>query len=372
MGPLTGAYVSASCTASLSQVADPRVGPPKVSRPRWARPEKPTRGAPAHPRSNQFVYWCETGAMDEASTGVAGLRWSPVPISVDGLTKRYGDQVAVDELSFVAGAGRVTGFLGPNGSGKTTTMKVMLDLAAADTGGVTIGGSRYRDLPSPTAVVGALVESNAFLPGRSGRDQLRVLADFDGLDSERVDEVLETVGLTGAADRPVGGYSLGMRQRLGLGCALLGDPPVLVLDEPANGLDPKGIREMRDLLRARAAAGGTVLVSSHLLAEIELLADDVVVVDRGRLVVQGALTDLREESVLVRCSASDHLVSVVEAAGATVSREGEDLIVQGCSDVEIGQLAFDAGIVVHRLQPGSGSLEERFLRWTSATPGEGL
>ena len=295
------------------------------------------------------------------------MRWSPAPIVVDGLTKRYGDQVAVDELSFVADAGRVTGFLGPNGSGKTTTMKVMLDLAAADAGAVTIGGIRYRDLASPTSMVGALVESNAFHPGRSGRDQLRVLADVDGLDSGLVDEVLETVGLADAADRAVGGYSLGMRQRLGLGCALLGDPPVLVLDEPATGLDPKGIREMRDLLRARAAAGGTVLVSSHLLAEIELLADDVVVVNRGRLVAHGALADLREESVLVRCSAADRLVSVVEAAGATVTRDGEDLIVQGCRESEVGQLAFDAGIVVHRLQPGSGSLEERFLRWTSTS-----
>ena len=293
----------------------------------------------------------------------------PIPIEVDGLTKRYGSHLALDDLSFVARAGRVTGFLGPNGSGKTTTMKVMLDLASADGGGATIGGTRYRDLPDPTSVVGALVESNAFHPGRSGRNQLRILADVDGLDAERVDEVLETVGLGGAADRPVGGYSLGMRQRLGLGCALLGDPPVLILDEPANGLDPKGIREMRDLLRARAAAGGTILVSSHLLAEVELLADDVVVVDRGRLVAEGALDDLRTETVAVRCSDPSRLASILEGAGANVNRDGGELSVQGLSEEETGRLAFDAGIVIHRLHAESGTLEERFLRWT-ATAGE--
>ncbi len=229
-------------------------------------------------------------------SGVEGTAAGPLPIEVENLTKRYGDRAVVNDLSFVAEPGRVTGFLGPNGSGKSTTMKVMLDLASADGGRVTIGGRRYRDLPDPSATVGALLESNAFHPGRSGRNHLRILADADGIDLDRVDEVLDLVGLGDAADRRVGAYSLGMRQRLGFAGALLGNPPVLVLDEPANGLDPKGIHEIRDLLRALAAAGNTVLVSSHLLAEVELLADDVVVVNRGRLVTSGPLGDRSRRS----------------------------------------------------------------------------
>ncbi len=228
-------------------------------------------------------------------------------IEVEDLTKRYGERTVVSDLSFVARPGRVTGFLGPNGSGKSTTMKIMLDLASAEGGRVTIGGRRYRDLPDPAAIVGALLESNAFHPGRSGRNHLRILADADGIDLDRVDELLEFVELDDAADRRVGAYSLGMRQRLGFAGALLGDPPVLILDEPANGLDPRGIHEMRDLLRARAAKGHTVLVSSHLLAEVELLADDVVVVNRGRLVTAGPLDELQEAATLVRASAPDRL-----------------------------------------------------------------
>ncbi|MDX1450243.1 MAG: ATP-binding cassette domain-containing protein, partial [Acidimicrobiia bacterium] len=225
-------------------------------------------------------------------------------IDVDHVTKRYGERAVVRDLTFSAQPGRVTGFLGPNGSGKSTTMKVMLDLAAADEGTITIGGSRYRDLPDPSATVGALLEANAFHPGRSGRNHLRILADADGIALDRVDELLELVGLADAAHRRVGAYSLGMRQRLGFAGALLGDPPVLILDEPANGLDPKGIHEMRDLLRERAARGNTVLVSSHLLAEVELLADDVVVVNRGRLITAGPLRDLQESVTRVRSAAN--------------------------------------------------------------------
>ena len=287
-------------------------------------------------------------------------------IEVDHVTKRYGERAVVTDLSFEAVPGRVTGFLGPNGSGKSTTMKVMLELATADSGQVRIGGRRYRDLPDPSATVGALLESNAFHPGRSGHNHLQILADAVGIDRARVDEVLEIVGLADAADRRVGAYSLGMRQRLGFAGALLGDPPVLILDEPANGLDPMGIHEMRDLLRARAAMGHTVLVSSHLLAEVELLADDVVVVNQGRLVTSGSLAELQEVAVLVRSSADETLHRRLQADGAVVDVQDGALIVRGPPMEEIGRLAFDSGIVIHELSQHSGSLEERFLRWTSA------
>jgi ABC-2 type transport system ATP-binding protein len=288
-------------------------------------------------------------------------------LEVANLTKRYGGNTVVDDLSFVARPGRVTGFLGPNGSGKSTTMKVMLDLASAEHGGATIGGQRYRDLPDPAGTVGALLESNAFHPGRSGRDHLRILADAAGTSSDRVDEVLELVHLDDAADRRVGGYSLGMRQRLGFAAALLGDPPVLVLDEPANGLDPQGMHEMRDLLRSRAAHGHTVLVSSHLLAEVELLADDLVVIHRGRLVAHGSLEELQEDATLVRSDSIAELRQVLEASGADVQPDAEGaIVVRGLSIAAIGDQAFAAGIALHELSPHAGSLEARFLRWTSA------
>jgi ABC-2 type transport system ATP-binding protein len=290
-----------------------------------------------------------------------------LPVEVEHLTKRYGNATVVDDLSFVARPGRVTGFLGPNGSGKSTTMKIMLDLASADEGRATIGGQRYRDLPDPPGTVGALLESNAFHPGRSGRNHLRILADATGIAGDRVDEVLALVNLGDAADRRVGGYSLGMRQRLGFAAALLGDPPVLVLDEPANGLDPQGIHEMRDLLRSRAADGHTVLVSSHLLAEIELLADDLIVIHRGRLVTSGSLDDLQEEAILVRAASIRELRRVLESSGATVQAGGDDtIIVRAASIDDIGDQAFEAGIALHELSRHAGSLEERFLRWTSA------
>ena len=285
-------------------------------------------------------------------------------IVVERLTKRYGGRTVVSDLSFAARPGRVTGFLGPNGSGTSTTMKIRLDLASAESGRVTIGGRRYRELPDPAATVGALLESNAFHPGRNGRNHLRILADAGGADPGRVDEVLELVGLGDAADRRVGAYSLGMRQRLGFAGALLRDPPVLILDEPANGLDPKGIHEMRDMLRARAAQGHTVLVSSHLLGEVELLADDVVVVNQGRLVTSGPLGKLQEAATLVRASAPGPLRDLLEAEGAGVEDQGSALIVRGVPIEEIGQRAFDAGIALHELAPHAVSLEERFLRWT--------
>lgn len=290
------------------------------------------------------------------------------PVVVEAVTKRYGERVVVRDLSFVAEPGRVTGFLGPNGSGKSTTMKIMLSLAAPDEGRVLIGDRPYADLPRPSAVVGALLESNAFHPGRSGRNHLRIIAEAQGVPRARVEEVLELVDLTAAAGRRVGTYSLGMRQRLGFAGALLGDPPVLILDEPTNGLDPLGIHEMRDLLRARAARGHTVLVSSHLLAEMELLADDVVVITEGRLVTAGPLAELQESATWVRAGDTDQLAAVLTAAGATISHAETALIVRGLPMSDIGERACAAGIALHELRAHTGSLEERFLQWT-ARPG---
>jgi ABC-2 type transport system ATP-binding protein len=288
------------------------------------------------------------------------------PIIIEHLTKRYGDQTVVDDLSFTVEPGRVTGFLGPNGSGKSTTMKMMLDLARADHGRATIGGRRYRDLEHPSRMVGAMVESDAFHPGRSGRNHLRVLADATGIPRRRVDDVLGEVGLTAAAGRNAGAYSLGMRQRLGLAAALLGEPPVLILDEPGNGLDPEGLRTLRDRLRAQAAEGGTVFVSSHLLDEVEHLADDVIVINKGRLVAQGSLTELQQAASLVRAGDADQLAIVLSRAGATVDAHPPDsLIVRNMPIDEIGERALTAGIALHQLSPRAGSLEELFLTWTT-------
>jgi len=287
-------------------------------------------------------------------------------LEVDHVTKSYGDNVVVEDLTFAVPPGRVTGFLGPNGSGKSTTMKIMLDLAAADRGTCTIGGLRYRDLDNPARTVGAILESDAFHPGRSGRNHLRILADATGVAHARVDDMLEQVGLTDAANRRAGAYSLGMRQRLGLAAALLGQPEVLILDEPGNGLDPQGTRTLRDLLRAHAASGGTVLVSSHLLDEVEHLADDVIVINRGRLVTHGVLADLQQAASLVRTRETDRLAAILEREGATTKARGTNtLIVRGMPIDEIGDRAFTNGIALNELSPHAGSLEELFLNWTS-------
>jgi ABC-2 type transport system ATP-binding protein len=287
------------------------------------------------------------------------------PLHIEHVTKRYGHDVVVDDLTFTVPPGRVTCFLGPNGAGKSTTMKILLDLAKADHGHATIGRTRYREIADPARTVGVALEPNAFHPGRSGRNHLRVLTDGAGIDPARIDQTLEMVGLTHAADRHVGGYSLGMRQRLGLAAALLGDPPVLVLDEPGNGLDPQGIRWLRDLLRERAAAGGTVFVSTHLLSEVEHLADEVVVLSHGRLVATGALATLQHAGTSVRTPDPERLTRLLTAAGATV-RAGTDadLVVRGLGIVEIGDRACSAGIALHELSPQAGSLEELFLDWT--------
>jgi ABC-2 type transport system ATP-binding protein len=288
-------------------------------------------------------------------------------IEIEHLAKRYGDRTVVDDLSFTVEPGRVTGFLGPNGSGKSTTMKMMLDLASADRGRATIDGQRYRDLADPARTVGAMIESDAFHPGRSGRNHLRVLADATGIPQRRVDEVLEEVGLTDAANRQAGAYSLGMRQRLGLAGALLGSPPVLVLDEPGNGLDPEGIRTLRDRLRAHAAGGGTVFVSSHLLAEVEHLADDVIVINAGRLVTQGPLAELQQAASLVRTPDAVRLAVALEQAGATTElRDPDSLVVRDMAIDEIGERSFANGFALHELSPQAGSLEELFLTWTAS------
>ncbi len=313
-----------------------------------------------------------TAAATSKQSAIAPSSSAGYDLVVEHVTKRYGGETVVDDLSFVVPPGRVTGFLGPNGSGKSTTMKIMLDLAAASHGRASIGGRRYRELPDPIRTVGAIIESDAFHPGRSGRNHLRILADAAGLPRSRADELLEQVGLTKAAHRRVGAYSLGMRQRLGLAAALLGDPPVLILDEPGNGLDPQGIRELRDLLRHHAAGGGTVFVSSHLLSEVEHLADDVIVINQGRLVTQGSLDELQQRACLVRCAEPASLHAELERAGATVSRRGADgLVVQGMAIDEIGDRAFAAGLAVHELAPQAGSLEELFLGWTGQPSSDG-
>ncbi len=291
-------------------------------------------------------------------------------LHIDHVTKRYGSTTVVDDLSFTVEPGRVTGFLGPNGAGKSTTMKILLDLASADRGAATVGGSRYRELADPVRTVGVLIEANAFHPGRSGRNHLRILAEAAGIPFDRVEGMLELVGLVDAADRRVGAYSLGMKQRLGLAGALLGDPPVLVLDEPGNGLDPQGIRELRELLRARTADGDTVFVSSHLLAEVEHLADDLVVINRGKLVASGPLGDLQQTASLVRTASSGTLKTVLESAGGVVEmRNPNSLVVRGLPIDEIGERAYHAGVTLHELSPHSGSLEELFLDWTGGPTG---
>jgi ABC-2 type transport system ATP-binding protein len=230
-------------------------------------------------------------ALDAAS--LADGRASDAPaIEVKGITKRFGRAVAVRDLSFSVAYGRVTGFLGPNGAGKTTTLRALLGLTRPDSGATTIAGRRYAELADPVRVVGAMLDAAAAHPGRSGRNHLRVLAAAAGVPDRRVGRLLDLVGLAGSADQRVGGYSLGMRQRLGLAAALLGDPTVLVLDEPANGLDPQGIRWLRDEVRALADEGRAVLISSHVLAEVAQTVDDIVIVSRGRSVAQAPLRDL--------------------------------------------------------------------------------
>ncbi len=286
-------------------------------------------------------------------------------IDVVGLSKSFGDTRALEDLSFSVAPGTVTGFLGPNGAGKTTTLRCLLGLVTPDSGSATVDGRPYRDLDQPIRVVGAALEASDFHPGRTARDHLLVMALGAGIDTARVDAMLAQVGLTEAARRRVGGFSLGMRQRLALAQALLGDPPVLVLDEPANGLDPAGIAWLRGFLRALAAEGRTVLVSSHVLSEVQQTVDDVVVVSRGRLVRQGRLADLTTGSgaVLVRTPTPDRLREALAGVEPEPLPDGA-LRVPGCTAEEVGHAAFVAGVELHELTPEAGDLERLFLEMT--------
>jgi ABC-2 type transport system ATP-binding protein len=289
-------------------------------------------------------------------------------ITVQGLTKRFGDVLAVDQLDFAIDEGTVAGFLGPNGAGKTTTLRMLLGLVAPDAGTATIGGRPYRELPDPVRRVGAVLEAGGFHPGRSARDHLRVMATAAGLAPGRVEEVLEQTGLAGAARRRVGGFSLGMRQRLGLAAALLGDPEVLVLDEPANGLDPEGVHWLRGLVRGLADQGRTVLVSSHLLAEVAQTVDQVVIIDKGRLVAQStlaALTAGADRTVRVRTPEPEALRDLLVARGATVTVDGPDrLVVGGVTTEQVGQAAAAGGVVLHEMRFERSNLEDVFLELT--------
>ena len=291
-------------------------------------------------------------------------------VEVRGLTKRFGTVTAVDDLSFTVRPGRVTGFLGPNGAGKTTTLRILLGLVTATAGSATVGGRRYVDLRNPQREVGALLEASSFHSGRTARNSLRVAAGPAGIPDERVEELLALVDLTAAADRRVGSFSLGMRQRLGLAQALLGDPGVLVLDEPANGLDPEGIAWLRSFLRSLAAEGRTVLISSHVLSEVQQTVDDVVIIARGRLVRSGPLAEL-SGSAAVRAVTPDPagLVAALVAAGvqARAPRPGE-VLATGTTPADVGHAAFRAGVELHGLAPAASDLESIFLELVEGPP----
>jgi ABC-2 type transport system ATP-binding protein len=291
-------------------------------------------------------------------------------IQAVGLSKSYGRTRAVDDLTFEVQPGLVTGFLGPNGSGKSTTMRMIMGLDRPDAGLVSVGGRRYRDLPWPLREVGALLEAKAVHPGRSARLHLLGLAQSNGIPARRVDEVLEQVGLTAVAGRRVGKFSLGMSQRLGIASALLGDPGVLLFDEPINGLDPEGILWGRNLLKSLAAEGRTIFVSSHLMSEMALTATNLVVIGRGTLIadttVQDFIASNTEPTVLVRSPDVSRLAALLTGAGATVASEDDGgILVTGSSPEAIGDAAHAAGIALHELSPQQASLEDVFMELTS-------
>ena len=290
-------------------------------------------------------------------------------ITVERLTKRYGETLAVDDLSFTVEAGRVTGFLGPNGSGKSTTMRALLGLIRPTSGRALVLGKPFHELTNPVRTVGASLDARDVHPGRTGRSHLRTLAAAAGLPNSRVDEVLDMTELTPARDRRVKGYSMGMRQRLALAAALLGDPKILMLDEPANGLDPQGMRWLRDILVALAAEGRAVLISSHVLSEVEQTVDSVVVIGVGRLVMQGTLSDLvagDSRPALVRSPRMDELRALLEDVGASAARDGraDTMLVHGSSLEQIGTIAAENGIPIFELTRAVSTLEDRFLELT--------
>ena len=315
----------------------------------------------------------------ERSTGDGAV------VRAEHLTKRFGDVLAVEDLSFSLERGTVTGFLGPNGAGKTTTLRMLLHLVQPTAGQALVFGGRYQDLERPASRVGAVLEAADFHPGRSGHDHLFSLALALGYSGDgnwflgreraarqRVDAVLELVELSGSAHRRVGGYSLGMRQRLGLAGALLGDPELLILDEPANGLDPEGVRWLREFMRSFAAEGKTVLVSSHVLAEVQQSVDQVVIINKGKLVTFEPLVQLTTHisgGVRVRAPGAHRLQKELEKQGIQSSLlDGDELLVEGAPSGQIGELAFAAGIPLHELVPEASSLEDVFLELTAKEP----
>jgi ABC-2 type transport system ATP-binding protein len=290
-------------------------------------------------------------------------------IEARGLTKRYGDKIAVDDLTFTVQPGIVTGFLGPNGAGKSTTMRMLLGLDAPTKGSATIGGRRYADQPAPLHEVGALLEARAIHTGRSARNHLRALAATTGITRRRVEEVIDLVGLTDVAGKRAGGFSLGMGQRLGIASALLGDPGTLILDEPVNGLDPEGILWMRNLLKALAGEGRTIFVSSHLMSEMALTASHLVVIGRGRLIADVSVDELTRmtsrDLVKVRTPEAARLRGLLAGDGVVVTGQGTDVLeVAGLDSAQIGLAAARAGIALVELTPQHASLEEAFIEIT--------
>ena len=295
-------------------------------------------------------------------------------ITIEGLTKNYGRTLAVDDVTFTAAAGRVTGFLGPNGAGKSTTMRIMVGLTPATSGTVQISGRRFADLPNPGREVGVLLDASAQHAGRTGREILTLTQQVMGLPRARVEEMLGVVSLTAdEASRRVRDYSLGMRQRLGIANALIGDPEVLILDEPANGLDPAGIRWMRDLLRGYADRGGTVLLSSHLLHEIEVIADDIVMIGHGRIVSRGTKAELLHAAgSVVRAEDLSGLAHALHALGVTTRATGDGALRTEADALLVGKIALEAGIALSELRVAEGAgLEALFLELTSTTQREG-
>lgn len=289
-------------------------------------------------------------------------------IEAVGLTKRYGKTLAVNNLSFSVEPGQVTGFLGPNGAGKSTTMRMILGLDNPTAGQVRIGGKRYHDLKQPLRTVGALLDAKWVHPNRSARAHLAWMAKSNKLPARRVDEVLDIVGLTSVARKRAGGFSLGMSQRLGIAAALLGDPEVLLFDEPVNGLDPEGILWIRKFMHRLADEGRTVFVSSHLLSEMALTASNLIVIGKGQLISQSSTKEFvaraAENTVKVRSPHLDRLRAVVQQAGGTLTDSDEGVLVSGMESDKIGELAAQNGVVLHELSPQTGSLEQAFMQIT--------
>jgi ABC-2 type transport system ATP-binding protein len=294
-------------------------------------------------------------------------------ITVDSVSKTYGGRTVVDNVSFTARAGRVTGFLGPNGAGKSTSMRMMVGLTRPDSGDVTISGRRFADLPNPGLEVGVMLDASAQHAGRTGREILTLAQQMIGLPTRRIAETLELVSLTETdSNRRVGGYSLGMRQRLGIAVALIGGPSVLILDEPANGLDPAGIRWMRDLLRDYADGGGTVLLSSHLLHEIEVIADDIVMIGRGRIVSQGSLSELLSAAgTIVRAADLDTLERALHRSGLGTTRSEDGSLRADADPANVGLVARESDIALTELRAADGDLEDVFLQLTADTERKG-